>query len=122
MIFPAMENRIAEIRKARGLTLQQVAERTDTTNQQISHLERGRRKLTYTWMEKLAAALACHPLELLANPPEASDGCLQPLSSQEQRLLDLFRSLDKGRQEALLAALAPMVAFLSGSAKEEGPL
>lgn len=67
-----MTNRIAEIRKARGLTLQEVATRASTSNQQISHLERGRRKLSYEWMERLASALSCHPpFDLVNDPPEA---------------------------------------------------
>lgn len=107
-----MKNRIAEIRKARGLTLQEVAERAKTTNQQISHLERGRRKLSYEWMERLAVALSCHPLDLLLNPPAETDHRSQVLSVLEQKVLDLFRSLGADEQGALLAAMQPMVAFV----------
>lgn len=106
-----MTNRIADIRKLRGLTLQQVAVRAATTNQQISHLEQGRRKLTYDWMERLAKALSCHPLDLLENPPDApraTDG----LSVQEKRLLEIFRALSTDEQNALLQAVEPMVRFI----------
>ena len=41
-----MKNRIAELRKARGLTLQALADMVGASNQQISHLEKGRRGLT----------------------------------------------------------------------------
>jgi phage repressor protein C with HTH and peptisase S24 domain len=60
-----MENRIKELRRARGLTLQSLAERADTTNQQISRLERGERRLTTDWMERLAGALGCNPAALI---------------------------------------------------------
>ncbi|WP_205854061.1 helix-turn-helix domain-containing protein [Phenylobacterium kunshanense] len=39
-------NRIREQREAAGLTLQALAERIGTTNQQLSHLELGKRELT----------------------------------------------------------------------------
>ncbi|MEE8226919.1 MAG: helix-turn-helix transcriptional regulator, partial [Kiloniellales bacterium] len=60
-----MENRIRELRKARGLTLKRMAELLGTSNQQISHLEKGRRRLTLEWMERIAEALECHPSDLL---------------------------------------------------------
>ena len=107
-----MKNRIAEIRKLRGLTLQEVAVKAATTNQQVSHLEQGRRKLTYEWMERLAEALSCHPLELLANPPGTSDGKQQILSVRERQLLEMFRSLADDEQEALWEAVQPMARFV----------
>lgn len=67
-----MENRIKELRRARGLTLQKLAERAGTTNQQISRLERGERRLTTDWMERLGNALECNPAALMgayADPP-----------------------------------------------------
>jgi transcriptional regulator with XRE-family HTH domain len=115
-----MTNRIAEIRKARGLTLQEVATRASTTNQQISHLERGRRKLSYEWMERLASALSCQPLDLVHHSPEAASGCEPVLSSREQDLLKLFRSLRDEEQEALWLAIQSMTSFVrrsSGSLK-----
>jgi phage repressor protein C with HTH and peptisase S24 domain len=60
-----MENRIKELRRARGLTLQKLAEKAGTTNQQISRLERGERRLTTDWMERLAGALGCSPVSLI---------------------------------------------------------
>jgi phage repressor protein C with HTH and peptisase S24 domain len=60
-----MENRIKELRRARGLTLQKLAKKAGTTNQQISRLERGERRLTTDWMERLAGALGCSPVSLI---------------------------------------------------------
>jgi len=60
-----MENRIKELRRARGLTLQALAEKAGTTNQQISRLERGDRRLTTDWMERLGNALNCNPAALI---------------------------------------------------------
>ncbi len=72
-----MENRIRELRRGRGFTLQNLAERADTTNQQISRLERGERRLTTGWMERLAGALGCSPAALIgayAEPPPLRHG------------------------------------------------
>lgn len=113
--FAGMKNRISEIRKARGLTLVDVAKRANTSNQQISHLERGRRKLSYEWMERLATALSCHPFDLLPDRPTDVRSTMQTLSPKEQGLLDLFRSLGECEQDTLLKAIQPMVAFVSMS-------
>jgi len=52
--------------------LQNLAERADTTNQQISRLERGERRLTTDWMERLAGALGCNPAALIGAYAEPS--------------------------------------------------
>ncbi len=60
-----MENRLRELRKRQGLTLEQVAQRAHTTNQQIHRLETGKRRLTHEWMVRVSRALGCHPADLL---------------------------------------------------------
>jgi transcriptional regulator with XRE-family HTH domain len=59
--MPTLSNRIRELREARGMTLADLAERVGTTNQQISHLELGKRQLTVDWLRRLGVALGCHP-------------------------------------------------------------
>lgn len=61
-----MGNRIRELRKRAGFTLQQLADKTGTTNQQISMLERSTRRLSVEWMERIAPALGVMPTELMA--------------------------------------------------------
>jgi transcriptional regulator with XRE-family HTH domain len=65
-------NRIRDIRKQKGLTLADVAERCSppTTAQTIGRLETGMRQLSLTWMNKIAAALEVEP-ELLVRGTEA---------------------------------------------------
>ena len=55
-----MLTRIRDVRKARGLTLADVAAACDppTTPQTIGRLETGMRQLSLTWMNRIAAALA----------------------------------------------------------------
>lgn len=60
-----MKNNIRDIRKAKGLSAQKLAERIGTTQQQVTRLERGDRRLSDVWMEKLAKALKCKPSDLI---------------------------------------------------------
>lgn len=58
-------NRIRELRQQAKLTMDQLAERVGTSNQQISKLELGKAKLTVEWMRRLAPALGCAPVDLM---------------------------------------------------------
>lgn len=59
-------NRIAELRESAGLSRIELAEMLGVTPQQIGYLEKGQRKLTVPWMNKIAKALKCDPADLLA--------------------------------------------------------
>jgi transcriptional regulator with XRE-family HTH domain len=96
-----LENRIRELRTARGLTLKRLAELVGTSNQQISHLEKGRRRLTLDWMERIAGALECHPSDLLV-------GGTQLRNEKERAMIELFRGLSDEQQEAFLKATAAL--------------
>lgn len=60
-------NRIRDIRKARGLTLADLAAACSppTTAQTIGRLETGMRQLSLGWMNKIAAALGVEPASLM---------------------------------------------------------
>ena len=63
--------RIREIRKKKGMTLQQVADRCKpepTTAQTIGRLETGVRTLSVGWIDRIADALGVEAAELLATP------------------------------------------------------
>ena len=68
-----MINRIRDIRREKGMTLADVAERCSppTTAQTIGRLETGTRQLSLTWMNRIAAALGVDP-ELLVRGEEAA--------------------------------------------------
>ena len=69
-----MINRIRDIRKEKGLTLADVAERCQppTTAQTIGRLETGMRNLSLTWMNRIAAALEVEPEMLVRGENAAS--------------------------------------------------
>ncbi|MDA5194932.1 helix-turn-helix domain-containing protein [Govanella unica] len=62
-----MQTRLYEIRKRKGLTLKDIAERVQpkTTIQTIGRLEKNERKMTLDWLYKIAKALECTPGELM---------------------------------------------------------
>lgn len=65
-----MLTRIREVRKVKGLTLQEVADRCDppTTAQTIGRLETGMRTVSVPWLNRIAAALGVDPSELVTLP------------------------------------------------------
>lgn len=69
-----MINRIRDIRKQKGLTLADVAERCDppTTAQTIGRLETGMRNLSLGWMNRIGAALGVEPQMLVRGEESAA--------------------------------------------------
>lgn len=58
---------IRTIRKQKGLTLRDVADRCGTTPQTVQRMETGNMSVSLTWLEQLAEALGVQPYELLAD-------------------------------------------------------
>tara|TARA_R110002033_G_scaffold25676_9_gene59144 strand:- start:70 stop:633 length:564 start_codon:yes stop_codon:yes gene_type:complete len=67
-----MISRIREVRKAKGLTLDDVARRCEppTTAQTIGRLETGTRTLSLDWLNRIANALGVDSAALLALPEQ----------------------------------------------------
>jgi transcriptional regulator with XRE-family HTH domain len=65
-----MITRIREVRRARKLTLQEVADRCDppTTPQTIGRLETGTRTVSVGWLNRIAAALGVDATDLVTLP------------------------------------------------------
>ncbi len=89
-----MINSIRAVRKAKGLTLEDVAARCvpPTTAQTIGRLETGARKLTLPWVATISRALGVSEAELVRLPDEARigifallgpDGALAPAREEE---------------------------------------
>lgn len=68
-----MRTCIREVRHARGLTLQDVADRCapPTTAQTIGRLETGARTVSIAWLNRIAAALGVEAAELVRAPEQA---------------------------------------------------
>lgn len=69
-----MLSRIRDVRRAKGLTLADVAERCkpETTPQTIGRLETGTRVLSLIWLNRIAAALGVDSSELVQLPDQKS--------------------------------------------------
>lgn len=67
-----MITRIREVRRARGLTLDEVARRCDppTTAQTIGRLETGTRTVSVGWLNRIAGALGVEAQDLVASSEE----------------------------------------------------
>jgi transcriptional regulator with XRE-family HTH domain len=88
-----MINSIRSVRRAKRLTLDEVAERCvpPTTAQTIGRLETGTRTLSLGWLNRIAAALGVEPRDLVQMPDEeqlsvaaivGSDGAHAPRQSE----------------------------------------
>jgi transcriptional regulator with XRE-family HTH domain len=68
-----MITRIREVRKAKGLTLEEVGQRCDpaTTAQTIGRLETGTRTVSIGWLNRIAAALGVDAADLVDHPERA---------------------------------------------------
>lgn len=104
-----MKNRLKELRLNAGLTQKDLAVRSGTSQAQIDRLEKGTRRMTPEWLERLAPTLSCDPLDLL--------GQQTTLSDQERRMLRLFRPLSDEQKQALIATLK---AFQPAQKQEPG--
>ena len=70
MLASRISENIWRIREAKGFSRTQLAQRCSpaTSSQQIERLEKGERRLTIDWIERLAKALGVDPGELIAGP------------------------------------------------------
>lgn len=72
-MYDQLMNRIREWRRRRDLTLEQLGAVLGTSNQQISRLEKGERRLTVDWLLRFAKALQVEPDDLL-DPADRPQG------------------------------------------------
>jgi transcriptional regulator with XRE-family HTH domain len=102
-----MSNYIKELRKARGWTQSDLAERVNTSVQQISFLENGNRRLSQDWIRRISNALECHPLDITEGPAmpvegkkriitDELDGLSDGALTELRKYLDYLKMRDKG--------------------------
>lgn len=94
-----------KIRKARGMSQKQLAEAVNASNQQISCLENGDRKMAPEWIERLSKALNCSKGELLGE---------EGISEEEREILDMYKQLSADQKNVIKSTLS---AFLSAAGK-----
>lgn len=107
-------NRIRELRLAAGLTLDQLAALANTSNQQISRLERGERKLSLEWMDRIAQALGREVHDMLPKAPELAE-----VSDEERRILELIRHMPQADREWVLQLVEREAKRSTGNARQD---
>lgn len=75
-----MMNRIEHFRRLRGLSMDDLADLTNTTASTISKLEKGRMQLTQEWMLRLSQALDVAPGDLIGSPYNGFSDNAEPYS------------------------------------------
>lgn len=88
-------NRIKELRELAGLSQEALAEKANTSAQQISRLEKSERKLNEDWMRRLAPHLGVRPHELMVEAtPASTPGCPRFVDDpQELAILAFFEPI-----------------------------
>lgn len=98
--------RIREIRKSRGLTLAELANKIGVSAPHLSEVERGRKNLNNHLIERIATALSVPPTELLGAPPrhniidDLADFLSQKSAQEQERILKAMQALDGSSSEA----------------------
>ncbi|HTY70856.1 MAG TPA: helix-turn-helix domain-containing protein [Actinomycetes bacterium] len=77
--------RVRHLRRARGLTLEQLAAEVQSSPSQLSLLENGRREPRLSLLQNLAAALGVSPAELLGPEPPSRRAALEIALERAQR-------------------------------------
>lgn len=101
----AAPNRVRELRKAKGMTLQELAGRIGMAVSHLAKIERGLRDLNQQWMMRIAPHLGVEPADLLM-PEEGG------LTEDERALIATLRGLPAAMRSsyfALQASHAPYV-------------
>lgn len=70
--LPVMRNRIEELRKKRGISVDRLAEMAHTSRSKIYKLQKGEQQLTPVWQSRLAPLLEVAPADLIAGEDEIS--------------------------------------------------
>ncbi|HEX5213288.1 MAG TPA: helix-turn-helix transcriptional regulator [Pseudolabrys sp.] len=91
-----LPNRIRELRKQRGWSLQALGELVGCSLQMIGQLERGDSTLTLPWMRRIATAMGVKPADVLL--PEDNSASL---TVDEQLWIAALRAADSDAREQL---------------------
>lgn len=106
---PPLSNRIRELRERAGLTIADLAARTDLTTQMLSRLERGERPLTDQAMTVIATALRVRKAFLLVDIEPAGGPPLKGdlvEDDYEAVLLRFWRSLSMDARIHIFAEMS----------------
>ncbi|MFN9497462.1 MAG: helix-turn-helix domain-containing protein [Erythrobacteraceae bacterium] len=118
-----MVNRIRDLRKAKGLTLADLAAACEpaTTAQTIGRLETGTRQLSLGWMNRIAAALGVDPASLMRGEAGERAQIVAELAASGAEALSTPREAVLPSELAAGDGPAPLVLAVSESVGEYRP-
>jgi transcriptional regulator with XRE-family HTH domain len=88
-------NRLRAMRKAAGLTQQQLADKTGVSQPAISQLENGTLEMSFSWARTFARVLKCAFVDLIAD--EDAAGVIR--NDHERLLIERYRQADDQPRE-----------------------
>lgn len=102
--FIAFGERLAQLRKAQGLTQVQLAEALDVSQQAITAYESGQRRVPISSLPLLARMLNVTVEDLIGMPPPRATGKRGPAPKLQQQL-ERISSLPKAQQRFVMQML-----------------
>lgn len=96
--------RIRSLRKARGWSLDNLAERTDISPSQLSRIETGHRRISLDQLTAIASALG-KSVDQLVESPDDSDVVIRPDRDEDRGLTTWLLSGDNGPQGLTVAKM-----------------
>ena len=110
---PEFGKRLAELRKARGWTQSELAERLDTTVKMVTYFEREASNPTHKTLERIAEVFGISAAEVLGQNDGGKNGKPGPASRMEQ-LTARLAALPKSKQKVVADMLEGYLNQTSG--------
>ena len=113
---PVASNRIKELREARGMTLEKLAELVGLSTSYVRRLENGRRNLAVKHFDAFASALNVEPVELVGAICDGDSLLIEAVlraDPAKKAAIAVLIGLDPG----VVAPKEPTVSPVKGSAK-----
>jgi len=104
-LYKELGQRIAQARKALGLTQTQVAEQLGISQQTQAHYEVGRLRIAVATLVPLAALLHCSVDELLHDQETAKGSQKRGPASRLQQQIEQVRQLPRAKQQFVMEML-----------------
>lgn len=117
--FRELGGRIAQARKAKGMTQQQLADQLGVSQQTLAHYEVGRVGVGAAMLPTLSDVLDLSLDELLVGAPTARSPGKRGPASRLQQQIDAITQLPKSEQKFVSKMLDAMLAQHTGHAGQE---
>jgi transcriptional regulator with XRE-family HTH domain len=108
-----MENRIQELRKAKGWSLQDLADRINASKSAIFELEKGKTRLNVGWINRLANVFEVEPEEIYEFTAPQKKSILDDVELLESSIEDL-RMTDSQSAYVVLSGILDQIGINSG--------